>query len=309
MNMFTDHRILPKPKNAVASYLLLGSLVALLSGCPSASAPSKPSSTSSSPPASSSQPSSPGTTGSIPGGQSNPPTGGTPSSGASLPSAGDAGESSGFEEPWADIGDDNGSSNANTGGDSDTSSVSNSGFELEPDFSDTEADTNNGQPGVFSDSKQVPGIEDASQGAETTDTGPVLTDSEQVAVLDEQLNSGTAEFDDMILKEREAIRRSASGYFPEAEDSDGNSDAYPGSVYDSGNSEASGDTDAVPSGPPGRKGDYSQTAASYPTPADIPEGNDDDVVARQLREAAIRESDPVLREKLWQEYRKYKGIK
>ena len=38
-------------------------------------------------------------------------------------------------------------------------------------------------------------------------------------------------------------------------------------------------------------------------------GDDDDVVARQLREAAMREPDPQLREKLWDEYRKYKGIK
>ncbi len=33
---------------------------------------------------------------------------------------------------------------------------------------------------------------------------------------------------------------------------------------------------------------------------------DDDIVARQLREAAENETDPELKEKLWQEYRKYK---
>ena len=41
-------------------------------------------------------------------------------------------------------------------------------------------------------------------------------------------------------------------------------------------------------------------------PADIPDGSDDDIVARQLREAAMKETDPELREKLWQEYRDYK---
>ncbi|MEJ2115626.1 MAG: hypothetical protein P8X88_06170, partial [Gammaproteobacteria bacterium] len=41
-------------------------------------------------------------------------------------------------------------------------------------------------------------------------------------------------------------------------------------------------------------------------PKNIPSGNDDDVVARQLREAAEKEQDPELREKLWDEYRKYK---
>ena len=39
-------------------------------------------------------------------------------------------------------------------------------------------------------------------------------------------------------------------------------------------------------------------------PPDVP---DDDIVARQLREAALAEQDPVLREKLWQEYHRYKA--
>jgi hypothetical protein len=37
---------------------------------------------------------------------------------------------------------------------------------------------------------------------------------------------------------------------------------------------------------------------------------DDDIVARQLREAAEKETDPELKKKLWEEYRKYKqGVK
>lgn len=43
-------------------------------------------------------------------------------------------------------------------------------------------------------------------------------------------------------------------------------------------------------------------------PEDIPPGNDDDIVARQIREAAIRETDPEVRERLWEDYRKYKGL-
>ena len=35
-------------------------------------------------------------------------------------------------------------------------------------------------------------------------------------------------------------------------------------------------------------------------------GEDDDIVARQLREAAEKETDPELKEKLWQEYEEYK---
>ena len=44
------------------------------------------------------------------------------------------------------------------------------------------------------------------------------------------------------------------------------------------------------------------------TPDDVPAAIDDDIIARQLREAALVEEDPVLRERLWEEYRKYKGI-
>ncbi len=42
-------------------------------------------------------------------------------------------------------------------------------------------------------------------------------------------------------------------------------------------------------------------------PADIPDAKDDDVVARQLREAAMAESDPELRQALWDDYRRYKS--
>jgi len=41
-------------------------------------------------------------------------------------------------------------------------------------------------------------------------------------------------------------------------------------------------------------------------PPDIPDGSDDDIVARQIREAAMKETDPELREALWEEYRQYK---
>ena len=42
-------------------------------------------------------------------------------------------------------------------------------------------------------------------------------------------------------------------------------------------------------------------------PEGVGDGSDDDVVARQLREAAQAETDPVLKEQLWREYKKYKA--
>ena len=48
------------------------------------------------------------------------------------------------------------------------------------------------------------------------------------------------------------------------------------------------------------------STAPPPIPDDIPSAQGDDIVARQLREAAQAETDPELRKKLWEEYKKYK---
>ena len=45
-------------------------------------------------------------------------------------------------------------------------------------------------------------------------------------------------------------------------------------------------------------------------PDDIPiDGSGDDQVAEQIREAAMQEDDPVIRDALWEEYRKHTGIR
>lgn len=62
---------------------------------------------------------------------------------------------------------------------------------------------------------------------------------------------------------------------------------------------------AVPA-PPRAEPELAQTP-SAPPPPDRPDARDDDVVARQLREAAMAETDSELREQLWEEYRRYKA--
>lgn len=44
------------------------------------------------------------------------------------------------------------------------------------------------------------------------------------------------------------------------------------------------------------------------TPSDIPPVDNDDALARQLRRAAETESDPEVRARLWNEYRRFKGL-
>ena len=149
-------------------------------------------------------------------------------------------------------------------------------------------------------------------------SGPgVLTSGEQVAILDGELERGMGEFDAMILEQQTARRRaqreqgrqepvqsaSAGGVIAAQGGKEGGQEGGFGRASGGGSYSVGGGMGGVGAGriPP--------DTAKYPPPADIPSGNDDDVVARQLREAAMREADPAVREKLWAEYRKYKGIK
>ncbi len=60
-------------------------------------------------------------------------------------------------------------------------------------------------------------------------------------------------------------------------------------------------------GPPVEEGGAEQSDGRSSQPGKVElETGDDDVVARQLREAAEKETDPELKKKLWEEYRKYK---
>jgi len=43
-------------------------------------------------------------------------------------------------------------------------------------------------------------------------------------------------------------------------------------------------------------------------PDDIPPANNDSILEEQIRQAATNETDPIIQAKLWNEYRKYKGL-
>lgn len=59
------------------------------------------------------------------------------------------------------------------------------------------------------------------------------------------------------------------------------------------------------SGAGGQDGDGN--ADIIPIPDDVGDGRNDDIVLRQIRDAAMKEHDETLREKLWDEYRRIKG--
>lgn len=138
------------------------------------------------------------------------------------------------------------------------------------------------------------------------------TSAEKTADLDAELFSGISQFDEMLLREQERIKSAT----PHTGDGDGSGDGSGDGEGGSGEYEGttSGEDDRQLAAGEGDSTDYeggpgsgsTQSAAKSEPPAGTPDGSDDDVVARQLREAAEKETDPVLKKKLWEEYRKYK---
>ncbi len=165
-----------------------------------------------------------------------------------------------------------------------------------------------------------------SANSDGSPSGGGLTNEEVIDGLDAELDESIAVFDGMILDERakaEAIV--AESYDPAGGDSGDPSEVLfeegdlkeglPGyGDFPEGKSESGNDTDNTEGGKTERgksKSSDDGSAGSSSTaggiPEDISDGSDDDIVARQIREAAQKEKDPVLKEKLWDEYRKYKN--
>jgi hypothetical protein len=148
------------------------------------------------------------------------------------------------------------------------------------------------------------------------------TEDEAVFILDRRLGSSLSEFDEQMLRETERARaerpaggEGAGGVGTEAgsgsragEEGDGETRAASGAQAAAEEPQGGAEEQTGPASSAGqgkvRSGRGSHSGR--PTPPGIPDGSDDDVVARQLREAAESETDPALKERLWEEYRKYK---
>jgi hypothetical protein len=158
-----------------------------------------------------------------------------------------------------------------------------------------------------------------------------------VAELDRQLSASLTEFDGMLLKEMETIETESAAKMRDLAQEAAEAakrlkqkgaklDTDESKTIDAESSQSkegqqgkTGDKDESreEKGPETQQGDGDDTVAT----ADRSKGEgsgpkrdpgsrynkeDDDIVARQLREAAENETDPELKEKLWKEYEEYK---
>lgn len=183
---------------------------------------------------------------------------------------------------------------------SNSSSAGSSGGDAQGDTSSDSEGSASGGAGSSIGTRASGGLEPDWGSAEDA-----MTTAERVAILDRQLEQSTGVFDAILRDERDQQReteRAQGATQPAQTTAETSSGRNP---YETADSDGYG---SVGGGMGGRRGGAPPTPAIYEAPDDIPEGNDDDVVARQLREAAMREPDPEVRDRLWNEYRKYKGL-
>lgn len=153
------------------------------------------------------------------------------------------------------------------------------------------------------------------------DTENESTDSEKTAAMVGQFNESLGEFDEKLLREQDRVKAErprtassgsdgggASGETGDGSDGESGQAAAEGEGAQEGRQSGQQGADGEPgreqttAGAQGRPRGGNQSSA----PDDIPDGRNDDVIARQLREAAEKETDPELKKKLWDEYRRYK---
>ncbi|WP_293372993.1 hypothetical protein, partial [Nevskia sp.] len=144
---------------------------------------------------------------------------------------------------------------------------------------------------------------------------PPQTEAEKRAAVNQQIDRSLEAFDARIAREQVALQSDREAAAAAASTVGGGGGAGGDGGLPGGNGPPGGPPPGIGGEevagdePPGGTASGRQSRGNrpdLPTPADIPDGRDDDVVARQLREAAERETDLPLREKLWKEYRDYK---
>jgi hypothetical protein len=158
--------------------------------------------------------------------------------------------------------------------------------------------------------------------------GAVQTEEEKRATLNARLNAIEGELDESLQKRQQEIRQkqaastagggagSSAASGGRGAGGGGSTGAKDGAAGTAGQpADSTGQTDST-GGSTGAQQHPRSAAYGRPGKTDAPVrqqpidgASDDDIVARQLREAAEKETDPVLKEKLWAEYKKYREAK
>ena len=142
---------------------------------------------------------------------------------------------------------------------------------------------------------------------------PAESDAERAERLGRELEESVGGFDQVLMEEQREIAsvgRSTEGFGGGGSGSGGGSGGISLGEQSAGGSSGGSVSISNPSSPTRESpiAGMSDQEIRERTPDDIPVTVDDDIISRQLREAALAEEDPELRERLWVEYRKYRGL-
>jgi len=145
-------------------------------------------------------------------------------------------------------------------------------------------------------------------GAGSVGEFPEETADERAERLGQELDKSIGGFDEILQEEQSEISsagRNTEGFGEGATGASGGGISLGEQASGSANPVSVANTGISRESP---TAGMSQDEIRERTPEDIPILVDDDIIARQLREAALAEDDPALRDRLWEEYRKYSGI-
>lgn len=140
-------------------------------------------------------------------------------------------------------------------------------------------------------------------------------DPEKAEQLGKELDESVGDFDEVLMEEQreiETVGRNTEGYGTGSSGASGGrislGEQSVGAMGGGGASGGAGGSGGAAGGGSNPLEGMDDSEIARRTPDDIEVIMDDDIVAKQLREAALAEEDPELRERLWEEYRKYKGM-
>lgn len=141
---------------------------------------------------------------------------------------------------------------------------------------------------------------------------PAESGAERAERLGRELEESVGGFDEVLLEEQReiaAVGRNTEGFGGSGSGS-GSGEGISLGDQSAGGSSGGSVTVANRSAPTRKSpiAGMSDQEIRERTPDDLPVTVDDDIISRQLREAALAEEDPELRERLWVEYRKYKDL-
>lgn len=141
---------------------------------------------------------------------------------------------------------------------------------------------------------------------------PGETDAERAERLGKELDESVGGFDDVLAEEQREIStvgRNTEGFGGGA--GGGRPGGRVGLGQQGGGGNSTTGTVSILNPTDGRQAtvdSMSEDEIQARLPEDIVENVGDDIIAKQLYEAALAEDDPELRERLWDEYRKYNGL-